>query len=152
MDSLKVVEDFNDTEAINIFKENRGEKISGYKNENYTILLGLLKVLKEKNKLEKWGVISIDGELLASAHFAVYENTRVFLFSSISVKGKQQRAMFYLLDRFIYRYQKSNLILDFSGSNDPELGRFYKGFGSDKTIYYKLIKNKLPFFLKWFKK
>ena len=60
--------------------------------------------------------------------------------------------MFYLIDRFIARHAASDTVLDFAGSNDEQLARFYAGFGSEKETYIRIVKNRLPFFIKWLKK
>ncbi len=149
---LSIRKDFNDLEAIKMFQENRATKLAAYKSESKDVLLRIIEALKKENKLEKWAVLDKQGDLLAAAHFAVLGNTRVFLFSATNEEGKKARAMFFLLDRFIFEYANKNIVLDFSGSNDAQLARFYSGFGSIKEDYYRIVKNNLPFFMKWLKK
>ncbi len=60
--------------------------------------------------------------------------------------------MFFLLDRFIAKYANTDTVLDFSGSNDADLARFYNGFGAEKEVYYRVVKNRLPLFIRWLKK
>ena len=151
-EDLILVSDFDDVQAINMFELNRGAKLANYRKEGSTVLVKLIKSLKEKKKLEKWAVLNKEGQLLAAAHFAVFENKRIFLFSATDEDGKKERAMFFLIDRFIAKYANTNVLLDFSGSNDLDLARFYSGFGADKEIYYRVVKNRLPLIIRWLKK
>ena len=36
-------------------------------------------------------------------------------------------------------------VFDFEGSNLPGVARFFEGFGSDRTTYYRMVKAKFPF-------
>ena len=60
--------------------------------------------------------------------------------------------MFLLLDSFIKENSQKNITLDFEGSNDENLARFYKGFGSKECVYLQLRRNRLPFLINWLKK
>jgi hypothetical protein len=53
--------------------------------------------------------------------------------------------MFYLIDKIIVEYSPGNLVLDFEGSNDASLARFYKGFGAKESSYLTLKINRLKF-------
>jgi len=149
---LSIHKDFDDLEAIKMFEENRATKLASYKKESQSVLLQLLEVLRKERRIEKWAVLDKQDNLLAAAHFVIVGDKRVFLFSATNEEGKKARAMFFLLDRFIHEYADRNISLDFSGSNDVQLARFYSGFGSIKEVYYRIVKNNLPFFMKWFKK
>ena len=52
--------------------------------------------------------------------------------------------MTFLIDSVIREFSPSKLVLDFEGSNDPNLARFYKGFGAKEVEYKSLIINRLP--------
>ena len=62
--------------------------------------------------------------------------------------GRENRAMFFIIDKFIEEHAQTHLTFDFDGSNDPNLARFYKGFGSTEIKYPRLEINRLPWFLK----
>ena len=53
--------------------------------------------------------------------------------------------MFLLIDEVIKEYSPGNLVLDFEGSNDASLARFYKGFGAKESSYLSLKINRLQF-------
>jgi hypothetical protein len=56
--------------------------------------------------------------------------------------------MTFLFDNVINEFAGTQVVLDFEGSNDENLARFYRGFGA-KEVYYKVLKyNMLPFPLK----
>ncbi|MDF2456711.1 MAG: hypothetical protein K0R51_2704 [Cytophagaceae bacterium] len=149
---LSINMDFNDLQAVKMFEENKGATLAHYRRESKEVLLRLIEALKEEEKIEKWAVQDNKGTLLAVAHFGFFQHKRIFLFSATNEEGKRNRAMFFLLDRFIHQYANTNIVLDFSGSNDVQLARFYSGFGSIKETYYRIVKNDLPFFMKWLKK
>ena len=92
-----------------------------------------------------------DGALLAGALFMISDNRLIFLFSGMSQEGKSQKAMFYLLNEVIKKYSGTSMILDFEGSMDENLARFYKGFGGEETVYTHLQLNRLPKLLRWIK-
>jgi hypothetical protein len=41
--------------------------------------------------------------------------------------------------------------LDFEGSNNPDLARFYAGFGADESLYLRIVINRLPTVFRWLK-
>lgn len=75
------------------------------------------------------------------------KNKIVFLFSGLSDEGKKTGAMAKLLDSVIQEYAQQNITLDFEGSNDPNLARFYQSFGSAKCTYPHIVINRLPFII-----
>jgi hypothetical protein len=73
------------------------------------------------------------------------------LFSGLSSEGRKKRAMFYLINSVIQENAKSNIILDFEGSDDKNLGDFYQRFGASERLYLYLKINRLPRLIKWLK-
>ena len=56
--------------------------------------------------------------------------------------------MFLLIDHFIRGNANKHLTLDFDGSNDESLARFYKGFGSTRVEFPRIARNSLPGIIK----
>ena len=54
--------------------------------------------------------------------------------------------------RAIRKNLTDEITFDFEGSNDKNLARFYKSFGSKECVYLQIKKNNLPFPLKLLKK
>ena len=93
-----------------------------------------------------------DGTLLGGALFAASVTRYYFLFSGLTDEGKQCGAMFAVIDTFIKRHAGEDKILDFEGSNNAGVARFYKSFGGYESTYWHLRINRLPWPLRWLKK
>lgn len=137
---------------IEMFKENRGKLIRSYKQRDYQMLLRLIYKLIYRKRAEIWGAYTKENNLCAGAFFIGSNNKAHFLFSSINKEGRDNNAMFLLVDRFIHENSNEYLILDFNGSNNPDIARFYKGFGATACNYQRVQQNSLPWFLKPLKK
>lgn len=130
---------------IEMFRNNRGKDISRLGDMEYRRLKRLFYTCIYKGAGETFGAMNKHNELCAGAFFARANRKAIFLFSGMTSDGRDASAMFGIMNEFIKIHANSHLTLDFDGSNDPNLARFYKGFGSRKIDYSKLIINKLPF-------
>lgn len=95
-----------------------------------------------------YGAYSKRNELLAAAFFIRERHRLNYLNSVSSEEGKEHRAMYAILDKFIQDYQGSGFILDFEGSDIEGVARFFKGFGATTETYKLVTQNKLPRILK----
>ncbi len=136
---------------IDIFKNNRGKSINKLKDKHYSLLANLCKASSKKSSVEIIGV-NLQGELIGGAVFFIDKKRAIFIFSATSEKAKENRAMFFLIDNFIKRNANSGIVLDFEGSNNENIARFYRGFGAEEKKYPALKINRLPPLLKNFKK
>ena len=137
-------------EVIKAFTENKGKEIEQLKEEDYNKLKKLFNVVSSKGKGQVWKVFK-EKEFCAGALFIESNNKVIFIFSGSTQLAKETGAMPFLIDKFIEKNSQRNLILDFGGSNDKNLARFYKSFGSNDCFYLQIKKNKLPFIIKWLK-
>ena len=112
------------------------------------MLKKIIAVLIRKNKLESMGVYNQNKVLIAGALFIRDLNKLYFLFSGNNQQARETGSMFLLIDKYIRQNCSRNFTLDFCGSNDENVARFYRGFGAKKCTYYRIQKNNLPFFLK----
>ena len=122
------------------------------KEEDYSVLKNIISISIFYTVGELYGVYNSDNQLCAAAFFIKSHNKVIYLVSASSEEGKQKRAMFLLIDTFIKKNSQKNLTLDFEGSNIESIARFFKGFGAKPCFYQSVKKNKLPFFIKLFKK
>ncbi|MFN6037151.1 MAG: hypothetical protein ACK452_01690, partial [Bacteroidota bacterium] len=121
---------------VQLFKSNKGKTISHLKEKNYNILIQLISELNKRNFLDSYGIFSESMELLGGVILIRYKKRLIFFFSAINEKGKECSAMFRLVNWIIETYKVDSDLLDFEGSNNEQLARFYKGFGAIEENYF----------------
>ncbi|MCD4697606.1 MAG: hypothetical protein K8S16_15375 [Bacteroidales bacterium] len=146
--NLTISKNIKPDEVIRLFRDNRGKKIPGLHNEEYLKLSRLAYAGIYKGHINTYGVYTLHNELCAGVIFLKSHKKIIFLFSGLSQEGRTLNAMAFLIDHFIKDHNGHHLTLDFEGSNDIQLARFYKSFGSKKTTYPHLVINKLPLIYK----
>jgi hypothetical protein len=142
-------------ELITLFRENFGKKEKKIKFAHYEILRKLMSYcLKERTGIIM-GAFLPDGKLCAAAFFLLDRSRVIFHFAASDSIARETGAMFLLIDSFIREHAGQSLTLDFEGSNDPNVSRFYKSFGASECNYTKITINRLPWIVKkavYFKK
>lgn len=112
-------------------------------NEDYAWMNKVFETVMNHGKGHIYGIY--DGsELLAAAFMAMSKTRIIYLMSVSSNTGKEERAMFRIVDELIRDYADSDYILDFEGSNIPSIARFFGGFGATPEVYLNLSFNRLP--------
>lgn len=129
---LSISKSSNIAEIIQLFIDNKGH-ISSFKTNDYNTLHQLIVYMG--CNAEVWSVYDETNTLCAGGFFITAFNKVHFLFSGSNKIAIEKRAMFYLFSEYIKINSDKNLILDFGGSNDENLARFYKGFGSTMNFY-----------------
>ncbi|MCK5822554.1 MAG: hypothetical protein KAG95_01020 [Bacteroidales bacterium] len=147
--NLKILKKIPVKEFIAFKQKN---SIFALKEKDYSVLKNIISISIFYTVGELYGVYNSDNQLCATAFFIKSHNKVIYLVSASSEEGKQKRAMFLLIDTFIKKNSQKNLTLDFEGSNIESIARFFKGFGAKPCFYQSVKKNKLPFFVKFFKK
>jgi hypothetical protein len=86
-----------------------------------------------------------ENELCASVFLVNFEGRIYYLIPVSNNTGREQRAMFAIIDYIIVNYAESALTLDFEGSNLEGIARFYAGFGALPLNYPRIRISRLPF-------
>lgn len=141
---LSFAENIKPDDIIKLFRENRGQKTE-LKDQDYKKINRLAYTGIYNGSVKSYGVYSNTNELSAGVIFLQSKKKQIFLFSGLSEQGRQMYAMPFLIDSFIRMYSQHHITLDFEGSNDPNLARFYKSFGSKEVTYPHLKFNKFVF-------
>lgn len=134
-------------DLIQLFKNNKGEELNVYSQDDYVKLGRLMYMLIHKGKAVIYGAMSEENNLLSAAIFLRDQQRYIFLFSGLNEEGKEKSAMPFLINEFIDENSQSQMIFDFEGSNNPSLARFYKSFGAQEYKYYGLRYYKFPILL-----
>lgn len=148
---IKIINLNGINEIIDLFRNNRGREIKNLGEEEYKTLVQLSEECAKRNSLELLGAQSPDGKLIAGAAFLHTHTGYIFLFSAVNSEARESGAMSALISQFVEQHCTENKILDFEGSMNPSLARFYKSFGSQEVVYLQIRKNTLPAFIRWFK-
>jgi hypothetical protein len=97
--------------------------------------------------------IKDEKENLVAAGFFGLDNKRIYyLLGAPSTEGRKYNATHFLINEVIKKYANTYYSFDFEGSDIPSVANFYKKFNPMAKSYINIILNRLPFFLKWFKK
>lgn len=136
-------------EVVQLFKNGKGNSLGVFNEQAYNTLDLLLLSLSEKNLITVIGAYAKEtNELISGVIFIKDKNRQIFLFSGNNNYSKESGSMHLLVDSFIEQSCGYSEILDFEGSNNNNLARFYKGFGSEEEFYFSLQFNNLPFLTK----
>ena len=146
--NLSFIKNIKPENVINLFKNNKGKDITSWNDSNYAVIQRIMYTSIHKGIGFTCGVYTDYNEICAAAFFLVSNNHLIFLFSGANEIAKSNGAMPMLIDTIISENSGTPLILDFEGSNNANLARFYRGFGAQKTSYTGLKINRLNFFQK----
>ncbi|MCK5774564.1 MAG: hypothetical protein KAH25_00220 [Bacteroidales bacterium] len=148
--NLSISKNIKPEAVIHLFRENRGKEIPNLNDEDYQKLNRLAYKALKLNMAEIWGVYTSANSLCAAAIFMKNHHRIVFLFSATNSEAKKHSAMPFLIDAFIKEYSETQNTFDFEGSNDANLARFYKSFGSTLVHYPHVFHNDLAFPINFF--
>ncbi len=154
--NLSLVKGVKPENIVALFRNDRGRDIDKWKDMHYMRLTRLIYTSMYKGVGTTYGVFSENNDLVSAAFFLKTSSRLIFLFSGNSEIGKQTHGMTYLIDGVIKENSPGMKVLDFEGSNNPGLARFYSGFGAYESNYLQVKINRLNFLLRtlisWIKK
>ena len=139
------------TPAIQLFQETYQQRM-GAKADDYKKFDSCIQQLMQQGRAFVRNVISPGGELLACGVFAKDQRRIYNLASTTLPNGRMMEANHFLFDQLIREFAGSGLILDFEGSDQPGIARFYQKFGAIDQPYYFFKTNRLPAILRWWKR
>ena len=142
--NLQIVTTVIPYHVVALFTDNRGALLDKWGKAEYARLTALTSVAVRRERAFILGVTEKGvGQLICAAIFMKTKDRITFLFSGLTVEGKQRQAMTYLLDQVIQKYANQPFTFDFEGSDDENLARFYLGFGGHEVKYPSYTFNRL---------
>jgi hypothetical protein len=90
------------------------------------------------------GAYMPDDTLCAGIFFLHDRDRVIYHFAASDKNARENGAMFLLIDTFIKEHTGQPLILDFEGSSDLNVARFYRGFGAKETGFNEILINRMP--------
>lgn len=133
---------------IDLFRRERGKTITHWKDTEYHRLNNILEQCRQRENRIILEARSTSGEYLAGAIFLTTDHRSIFLFSATNQAGRDTAAMTAIIDAYIRSQAGTNHVLDFEGSDDPGLARFYRSFGASEHPYCLAVRNELPWLVR----
>jgi len=141
--NIVITNDVEPAEVVRLFKGNRGREVKHWGDREYDRFIILVETAVNHEKCFVKGVINTDNQLIAGAVFMVSHDRIVFLFSGANELNKEFHALSFLIDDVIKEYSGTHKTLDFEGSDNDGLARFYMGFGGKEVLYPGFHFNKM---------
>ncbi len=135
-------------DIIHAFRQNRGLKGVPFSEKDYLVLKHLIYAGMHKGMASLKCAYSQTNDFCGGIVFFKSHQKSVWLFSGTTPQARENGAMSLLVDEFIREHAGKELVLDFEGSSDPKLARFYRGFGSQECVFLQIKMNRLPWLLK----
>ncbi len=152
-EKLKVVvkKDFAVDEVIRLAME-QTQQFAPVTKDDFGNFKKLYQLLHAQQKAVTYGVYTVAGALLASGVFFFFKNRAYYILVGNHPNGKAFGASHALINAFIKDHAGENVLLDFEGSDIPNLAFFYSSFGAREEKYVGLKYNRLPKLLRFLKK
>ncbi|MFW5892579.1 MAG: GNAT family N-acetyltransferase [Bacteroidota bacterium] len=132
---------------IDLFRQNKGKEIKMLDKEAYETFRHLAYSSVHRGKAIVYAAFSSNNTLCAGVIFLHSHKKSVLIFSGSNEEAKKNGAMTAIIDQYIRDYAGQNITLDFEGSNNESLARFYSSFGSKECVYLQIRINKFPLFI-----
>lgn len=148
---LFIHDNLNPELAVELYRQNVGSRLPALKAEHYYQLKRLIYECIHRGMGVVKGVYTADNQLCAAAFFIHTSRRIINLLPAMTPLGKENGAMFLLMDETIRANSETKCLLDFEGSMIASIARFYKGFGGNPINYWHIQKNDLPWYIRWWK-
>jgi hypothetical protein len=119
--------------------------------KEYDLLEKIVEQAYNRKEIEILYTRNQAGEVTAGAVFLYSYSSYIFLFSATSKEARESGSMSLIIDHFIEKHQSQDKVLDFEGSMNDDLSRYYRSYGSQEIVYLQITRNTLPIPFRWFK-
>jgi hypothetical protein len=135
---------------VDLYKALYQKRTASVKKEDYNALKVNCKALLLDNNLVVRQAV-LNGSVFAAVILLKDSHRLYNVASCVTEEGKKLRANYFLYNKIIEEYSKSELTLDLEGSDIEGIANFYKSMGPINEPYFFLKYNELPTLIKQFK-
>lgn len=143
--NLRVLPHADSGAVIAMFRMGRGAGINHWHETDYQRFRRLFHDLEHRGHARAWGAYTPSNQLIAGVIFFFDRKHAILIFSGVSEEGKEKSGIPLIIDTVIREITGGEMVLDFEGSMDPGLARFYNSFGASAQHYWFLRTGILSF-------
>ncbi len=138
--NFKITYSQSPKELIELFVQNNNRKNRYYKTMELVLLEKLISTGVKRGKMLIQELRNTKGVLLSGTVWFVGKKEAVFFFSARDSEAKEKGFFSFMIHNFIMNNLSFNSILNFEGSDNEGLKRYYLGFGAQKETYFEIKK------------
>ncbi|MDR4988781.1 MAG: GNAT family N-acetyltransferase [Bacteroidales bacterium] len=131
-------------DIIDAFRNNSKKFNIPFGEKDYVVLKHLIYAGMHKGMVSLKAAYSENNNFCAGIVFFHSHGKYVWLFSGATEEARKNGAMSLLVDAFLQEQAGREAVLDFEGSTNPDLARFYRGFGSEECVFLQIKFNRMP--------
>ena len=150
--NLTEIWNYDPQKLIQLFRANVGQRTPYIVDKDYKVLQDLMKTCITKGVGEVLSIYNSESKLVASGFFLKHKNEVTILVSSTDFDNRKNGENTFLIDRAIYKYQKTFGIFNFGGSSMPQIANYFLSFGAKNSHYQQVKYTNLPYLIRLFKK
>lgn len=129
---------------IHLFKQNHEPAMGPVNPLAYQRLSSIFNALSAKGNAQIHYALK-NGQVCAGVMLISCERKVIYIFNAANDAGRKGNARTVLLDAFFQEQAQSQQLFDFESPEIASISDFYQSFGSSKTPYYQITKNRLGF-------
>lgn len=132
-------------QLLEIFRKGKGRQLGELDDAFYSRVESIYSAFQVRDEAFTW-LAKIDNEIVAGAMVFNTRGRLLLFFTAANDASRLNGAMHAILDTIIKENAEKSEVLDFEGSDDPNLAFFYKSFGGNEQIYLQCSTNwRIPF-------
>ncbi len=143
-EGISVVQNNEPISTIEAFKIHNAKENYNYTPEHYNVLKRLAYSLIYKGLGTTYTAYDQKNNFCSGIIFFTSHKKSILIFSGSYPSARKNGAMTAIIDKFIKDHSGQSLTLDFEGSTNKNLARFYAGFGSKECVFLQIENKRFP--------
>lgn len=131
-------------QLINFYTINKANQTFDFDSNLKNTLESLCYALVENKIGFPTGIFTQENQLCAACFWIKSHHRFIYFVAVSSERGRELRAMPFLIDQLIQEEANSKQVIDFEGSSVESIATFFKRFGAVNQPYFNLSYNNLP--------